>query len=205
MSRLHIIPLSFLLSIHLAQAQPGGGMGGAQPALPNVDKESIIYQPPAKWYPFHKTSDAKVDTFYFPTGQKPTDWKEALQIENFLSTLGVTSTHQVYELRTQGTGCTSHRADLTKENMENGYPMAQWTQSCILADGSTLFTLAKSILGNEQLFVVSKIWKYEPKERDLTEWNTYLDQVYACDPTTERNPCRPPNGPAGGAGGRPPR
>lgn len=201
MSRL--ISFGFLLCVQLASAQPGG-MGAPPAAVPDVDEESLIIQVPSKWYPYHRTTDAKVETFMFPTGQEPSDWKEALQSERFLSNLGVTSALQVFEYRTQGGNCPEHIVDLAKDGQENGYPFAQWIETCIVGE-DTLVTLTKTIVGNEQLYVVNKIWKYQPRDSDIAEWERFLDRVYVCDPTTEgANPCIPPNG-AAGAGGRPPR
>ena len=193
-----------MLATQLSVAQMGG-MGAPSAALPNVDKESLIFQVPSKWYPYFRETDAKVDTFIFPTGQEPSDWKEALQTERFLTTLGVTTASQVCALRAQGTNCAEHSATLSKEADENGYSMVQWIENCTRVDDSVVVTLGKVILGNEQLYVVSKIWKYQPRDSDLEEWKRYMDTVYACDPTTGgRHPCRPPNGGAAG-GARPPR
>ncbi len=196
------ISLGFLLCIHFAAAQPGG-MGAPPAPVPDVDKETLIIQVPSKWYPYHRTTEAKVETFMFPTGQDPSGWKEALQSEQFLSTLGVTSALQVYEFRTQGANCPEHLVDLTKDGQENGYSFAQWIETCVVGE-DTVVTLTKSIVGNDQLYVVNKIWKYKPGNSDIAEWERFLDRVYVCDPTTEgANPCVPPNGPA--MGGRPPR
>lgn len=197
-----ILFLPLLFTLQTAIAQGMGGMAAPREAvLPDVDKETLILQQPSKWYPYHRTTDAKVDTFMFPTGQEPQDWEEALQTERFLTTLGVTSARQVYEFRTQGSSCAEHSVRLTKEAQENGYSMAQWMENCTRADGAELVTMVKTIVGNEQLYVINKIWKYSINDSEIEEWGRYLDSVYVCDPTIEGNahPCRPPNGPPGGA------
>jgi hypothetical protein len=195
-----------LLAAPFADAQPPGGMGGGAPQaiITDVDRESLILQIPAKWYPYHRTTDAKVDTFIFPTGQEPSDWKEALQSERFLTTLGVTTARQVYEFRTQGTNCTEHSVTLSKEALENGYSMAQWVESC-MRDDTEVVTLAKTIVGNEQLYVINKIWKYVPGDSDMSEWESYMDEIYVCDPTVPRkaHSCRPPNAAQRAGGGQP--
>lgn len=196
MIRIYLV-FGMLLAAQLSYAQ--GGMGAPQQEfIPDVDSESLIFQVPSKWYPYYRTTDAKVDTFMFPTGQEPEDWKEALQSERFLTTLGVTSAIQVYEFRTQGTSCITHDASISKEANENGYSMVQWVETCSRADESVVVTLGKSIVGNERLYVMNKIWKYNPRESDMSEWERYMDEVYVCDPTTDgANPCRPPNRAAG--------
>jgi len=218
MIRIFSLLTVMLLTLNMANAQMGGGVGGgggggggparlAPVFVPDVDEESIIFSVPAKWYPYYKTTDAKVDTYIFPTGQEPTDWKEALQIERYLTTLGVTDPRQVYAARTQGTNCVSHSVTLSKEASENGYPTAQWLENCIREDETMSVTLAKTILGNNQLYIVTKIWKYEPWDAHMSEWEGYLDEVYVCDPNVGNvHPCRPPSRqPSGRAGGARPR
>lgn len=199
----NFLVLAILLVAQLSQAQPGGMGAPPREVIPDVDSESLIIQVPAKWYPYYRQTDDKVDTFIFPTGQEPAEWKEALQLERFLTTLGVSSAEQVYEVRTQGSNCTKHSVELSKEADENGYSMAQWVENCSQADDTELVTLVKTIVGNEQLYVINKIWKYQPRDSDMSEWERYMDRVYVCDPTTEgANPCRPPNREPGA---RPPR
>lgn len=182
------------------------GMGAPEPFIPDVDEESLILQFPDKWYPYYKSSDVKVDTFVFPTGQKPEKWREALQYEKFLAKpadLGVTRARQVYEIKIQASarGCPNHTETLLTETQENGYSMSQWTEKCVSADESIIVMLNKTIVGNDRLYNVSKIWKSEPKEKDMEKWLSYMRDVYVCDPNTGVNPCMPPNGPEGGPGG----
>ncbi len=196
-----------LFSFALSNAQAQGGMGGGQeakPFIPNVDVESFIYQIPAKWYPYQSKTDAKIATYIFPTGQEPSDWKEALQFDHFNSTAGVTDSKQVYQLKTQNTakGCPNFTEKLLKQEAENGYSMSFWMEQCESADNSVYTLLNKVILGNEKLYIATKTWKYEPSKRDMEKWEQYISGVYVCDPTTDVNPCMPPNPPEGGRGGR---
>ena len=202
-----LVTLLILASINVASAQMGGGMGGggggmAAPApIPEVDGETLIYQPIDKWYPYSKQSEAKADVYLFPTGQKPEKWKELMQFETFFTTLGVTDASQVFDLKTGnlGTSCESHTVTTDKDADENGYYMHQWSERCSTTEGE-MVTTRKTILGTEKLYLASKIWKYEPKDWEVEKWTAYLDQVYVCD-GTEQHHCRPPNRPAGGRGG----
>lgn len=194
-------------SLMAAQLSFAQGMGAPREqvfVIPEVDQESLILQIPSKWYPYHRTTDAKVDTFMFPTGQEPSDWKEALQSEKFTTTLGVTSARQVYDFRTQGTNCIEHSVEITKEGKENGYSMAQWLETCVRDDDSEQVILVKTIVGNQQLYVINKIWKYQPRNVHLQEWLGKMDDIFVCDPTVQGHPCRHPNRQAG-EGGRPQR
>lgn len=193
---------ALFITLNSANAQMGG-MGEQEVYIPDVDKESLILLRPDKWYPYFKESEQRVDTYYFPTGQKPENWKEAIQSQRYLSTMGVTEASAVFDVRTQANApnCETHEVMLITNEAENGYSKSEWLETCVNADDSQVTTLNKAIVGNEQLYVVSKIWKYEPKENDMEEWKRFMGQVYVCDPTTENNPCRPPNGPQGGRGG----
>lgn len=196
-----------LLVIGLFSISANAQMGGATMAevfIPDVDEESVIFQVPSKWYPYYRTTDNKLDTFIFPTGQEPTDWKDALEVEEYNSTLGVTAARQVFDFRAQGASCTEHSATVTKEAAENGYSMIQWSEECVNAEGDESLTLGKAILGNEKLYIITRFWKYDPWNSHIEEWQAYLDGVYVCDPTvaSRAHPCRPPN--AGGPGGERP-
>lgn len=196
MKRVKSIVFGLLVLSGAANAQMGG-MGEQAVYIPDVDKESLILLRPDKWYPFYKESEQKVDTYYFPTGQKPESWKEAVQSQRYTSTMGVTSAAQVFQVRTQANAanCTEHQVTLISDDTENGYSKAEWAEHCVSGSDSEVVTLNKVVLGNEQLYVVSKIWKYAPKKNDMQEWQSFMSSVYVCDPTTQANPCRPPNMP----------
>ena len=174
-------------------------MGGRDaPFIPTVNEEEFIWRVPEKWYPFSKVSDEKTDTYFFPTGQDPNNWDESLHFVHYTSTLGVTDAYQVYEIRTQGAAatCATHETDIAKQEVENGYSMMQWTDICVSSEGDFQYTTNKVVLGNEKLYMASKIWKSMPREHRTKRWHDYFDQTYVCDPTTENNPCRPPGRPS---------
>lgn len=198
--------LILLTSSVSAQMGGGGRRDRPAPIFPDIDKETLILTTPEKWYPYTRRTDDMVDTYIFPTGQEPTDWKEALRQEVFLTTAGVTAPRQVYELRSESTAKTCDRYDteILAERQENGYAMYYWRQECGMGE-DVIASLHKVILGEDQLYIVSKVWKSEPRERDWTRWEEYLEGVYVCDPVREGHRCRPirpAGGPAGMGAGR---
>ena len=187
-----------------ANAHSQGMGGGQQMYIPDVEVESFIWQVPAKWYPFSKESDVKIDAYLFPTGQEPTDFKQMLHFEEFRTTLGVTEAISVYQLKTQAASAAcanTYEEKLEFNQMENGYSMVQWSDSCISSNGSGSYGVTKAIVGNEKLYVAKKAWKFEPSEAERRKWLGVLRTVYVCDPRTGVNRCMPPGG-AGGGGGR---
>lgn len=195
-----------LTSSQFALAQRGGGGGErARPQIPDIDAETMILDIPDKWYPYSRRTDTMVDTYVFPTGQEPADWDETLRQEVFLSTAGITSARQVYELRAENNRgrCERYEAETLGDHQENGYPMFYWRQVCDMSE-QTIASLNKVILGNDQLYILSKIWKYEPREREWTRWEEYVEGVYVCDPARLEYRCRPvwPAGAPAGMGGR---
>lgn len=180
----------------------GGGMG-AEVYIPDVDKESFIWQVPAKWYPFSKETEAKKTAYIFPTGQKPEKFKQVLQFDEFSSTVGMKDASSVYVLKTDAaaTKCENYSRELDFDREQNGYSTAQWTESCVVDGQTPLYSLSKAVVGNEKLYIVKKSWKFEPKETERQRWLNYFRTVYVCDPTTGENECRPPR-PERGEGGR---
>jgi hypothetical protein len=65
-----------------------------------------------------------------------------------------------------------------------------WRQVCE-TDGGVDARLSKVILGENQLYIISKLWRYEPRDRDWTRWDEYLQNVYVCDPVRAGHRCRP--------------
>lgn len=196
MGRLPLALVSLFLSIGFAHAQ-GGAMGmGAAPAAPNVDQEALIFQVPGGWSTYQNNTDAKVHIYMFPPDQAPAEWTEILQYERFMTTLDVVAAREIYDIRTQGAGCTTHSANMLRETEENGYSMAQWRYSCDAEDNTTVVSLVKTLVGNDNLHIVSKLWKHQPSEEEFQEWAVYANRIYVCDPTTGANPCTPPPRPA---------
>ena len=195
------IVLLFLTS--LTHAQMGGGGQQQQAAtIPDVDKETLLYLIPEKWYPYSKEGEAKNDVFLFPTGQSPKGWRELIQHETFKSTMGATDATQIFDLKTKSLdkACISHDVETIKDSDENGYSMHQWIEHCETAE-EKMITIRKAILGKDQLYLASKIWKNEPRnwQDERQEWSQYMNQVYVCDGTSEHG-CFPPNGRGRGGG-----
>ena len=178
-------------------AQMGGGSGfdtaeRAAQTFPDVTEETMIFDVPAKWYPYYRRTDDMVDTYIFPTGQEPEDWEETLRQQTFLGHAGVTEPRQVFDLRSQSnqSNCRRYEPEILGDGLENGYPMFYWRQVCETA-ADTVSSLNKVVLGTEQLYIISKVWKEEPRDREWERWETYLQSVYVCDPRTEDHRCRP--------------
>ena len=204
---IYAIIIVFFMGSQAALAQMGGGPDPADPVapvLPDVDEETMIFDVPDKWYPFNRRTEDMVDTYIFPTGQEPQDWEETLRQQTFLSRAGVTEPRQVFELRSQNnqSNCIRYDTEVLGDELENGYAMFYWRQVCETESG-TVSSLNKVVLGNEQLYIISKVWKEEPRDREWMRWEEYLETVYVCDPRTTEHRCRPvrPMGPAG-MGGR---
>lgn len=206
MKTIYILVLSLFLA-GTVQAQMGGG-GGQQAfepvVIPDVEEETLILAIPDKWYPFFRESEAKTDTYYFPTGQGASGWREAIHAQRFVSTLNLTEATEYYEVKSgaNAKACAEHEVSFMRGGSENGYSRAEWYEHCTLANEDELHTLNKAILGNEKLYVVSKVWKSDPDQEERFEWERYLGTAFVCDPTTLENPCIPPsNGRGmGGAG-----
>ena len=164
---------------------------------------------PEEWYASSPLTDEnKTDSYLFPIGQDHSDWTESLRQEAFTTTSGMESAERVYELRSaiNEKNCPDYSSEILEDEPENGYSMISWRQLCEISEEESVASLHKVVLGNDQLFILSKIWKYDPSNRIWRRWRNYLeDDVYVCDPTRPEHPCRPMQLPAGAAargGGR---
>jgi len=127
----------------------------------------------------------------FPTGQKPEKWTRGFRVEQFHTNLGATSARQIYDMKIQASesACQSHEATPIREQPENGYSMTLWSEACEIDADKKTVTLIKVIVGNERLYVVSKIWKNTPKDWDVELWQRNLNDIFVCDPTSGQHPC----------------
>lgn len=183
-------------------AQMGGGMGGGMGMgmgagarrMPQVDQESMIMTRIDDWVPAAPIrGENKIDVFVFPEGEDSSNWTEALQQEVFDSTAGMESARHVYDLRSAGDqeNCPNYTSEIREEEPDNGYSSIVWRQSCEPAPGSVFASLHKIVLGNDRLYILTKIWKEEPSGRAWRRWENTLEDAYVCDPTHADHPCRP--------------
>lgn len=171
----------------------GMGMGAAVRRMPQVDQETLIMTRIDNWAPTPpRRSENKIDVFVFPEGEDSSNWTEAFQQEVYDSTQGIESARHVYDLRLAGDreNCPNYTSEVRKEEPDNGYSSIVWRQSCEPAPGSTFASLHKIILGNDRLYILTKIWKEEPSGRDWRRWENLLEDVYVCDPAHAEHSCR---------------
>jgi len=194
----------------------GGGRGGfggdddgrPQPRMPNVVRETMILSMPDDWHAAQPLRDEnKMDFYLFPEEQGLDDWTETLRQEAYLTTAGMPSAERVYELRSAGDeeNCPNYTSEVLEQEPENGYSMIFWRQSCQPSEDAIFSSLHKAVLGNDGLYILTKIWKFEPSNRIWRRWENYFEDVYVCDPDRPEHRCRPiaPDpGNATGGGGR---
>ena len=146
-------------------------------------------------------TEEKDERYIFPSGQEPTDWQQSLRQETYRTTAGITAAERVYELRVENDpkSCASFSSEKLSDEPENGYSTVLWRQVCELADGQIMSSLHKTVLGNDQLHILSMIWKEDPPNRAWNQWTNFMNRVYVCDTEREEHPCR--TAPAGGPGG----
>ena len=197
-----------LLCVEQAAAQRGGRGGGQAPPeiMPNTDKETMILSLPEEWYPTGPLGNENMtDSYLFPIGQDHSGWTETLRQEVFNTTAGIEAAERVYELRSASNqeSCSVYTSRIRDDGPENGYSMIFWEQLCELGEEETIASLHKVVLGNDQLYILSKIWKYDPPNGTWRDWRNYFEDVYVCDPNRPEHPCRPMQlPPRGGQGGR---
>ena len=172
----------------------GMGMGPGGPAIPRVNSETLIMTRIDDWAPAAPArGENKVDVFMFPDGQDSSNWTEAFQQEAYHTTAGMESARQVYDLRSRGDqqNCPNYTSEVRDENPDNGYSSIVWRQSCEPAPGQMFASLHKVILGNDRMYILSKIWKEEPSGRIWRQWENTFEDIYVCDPTHgDTHPCR---------------
>jgi len=205
-----------LLCAGQSSAQMGGGMGGGRgggdegfqrqrPVFPSIDRETMILSTPEDWHSTQPLgNENKVDLNYFPEGEDHSEWTETLREEIYRTTAGMESADRVYELRSVGDSknCPNYTSEIREQEPENGYSMIVWRQSCQPSEELTFSSLHKVVLGNDRLYILNKIWKYEPSNRIWRRWEDFFEGIYVCDPNRPEHGCRPlPQDPGNATGG----
>ena len=210
MKRKHLTVAGFFCAVICfpVAAQMGGMGGGGAPqgmggqiVLRTPEGETMVVPLPNGWTPYGRETEEKDERYIFPSGQEPTDWQQSLRQETYRTTAGIAVAERVYELRVENDpkSCASFSSEKLTDEPENGYSTVLWRQVCELAGGETLSSLHKTVLGNDQLHILSMIWKEDPPNRAWNQWTNYMNRVYVCDTEREEHPCR--TAPAGGPGG----
>ena len=200
--------VSSQVSAQMGMGRGGGQFGGAMGMgrLPQVQVETLIMTPVEDWVAAPATrANNKVDVFMFPAGQDSTNWTEAFQQEAYDSTIGMESATQIYEMRSRGDreNCPNYESDVRDDDPDNGYSTIIWRQTCKPVPDVTFASVHKVILGNDRLYILTKIWKEDPSGTNWRRWENILEDIYVCDPTRiEHHPCRPlPFDPRNATGG----
>ncbi len=164
--------------------------------------ERLLLVPPAGWQEAGTSRGQNaLTTHLFPAGQNAEKWNEMLSIQVMGDARADAREHIQRIVEASRTSCEASGPSPVTEGMANGYPVSTLTVTCTKGRQSGLGGLVavKAIRGAQALYVVQRIWRGQPFERNsaapvspemLKEWSEFLRGVAVCDEADpQKHPC----------------
>jgi len=202
--------LALLVGLCMAFAAPGaqaqmreqGRPAQAQPPTSGELTERLLLLPPAGWQEGGTTRARNaITTHLFPPGQNSEKWNEMLSIQVMGDSSADAREHIQRIVEASRTNCEASGPSPVTEGTANGYPVSTLTVTCTKGRQTGLGGLVavKAIRGAQALYVIERIWRGQPFERNSTapvppemlrEWSDFLRGVAVCDQADPaKHPC----------------
>jgi hypothetical protein len=136
-----------------------------------------------------KTEEIIFERLY-PKGESFKNWTEQLNLAAFPALVDRTPT--VFQKGIQGPSqtCVDGKVISSSFGQEDGYAFALWYEACAGSrNGKLEFRFTKIIQGHENLYTITKSFKFEPTDAQAQLWRSYLGSVKVCDSTRSGQPC----------------
>lgn len=164
--------------------------------------ERLIMTPPQGWQ-IHGSAAGQnsITKQMFPPGQSPEKWSEMMTVQVIADGHADPRDYIQRVVEASRNNCEASGPSPVSEAQTNGYPVATLTVTCTKGRQTGLGGLVavKAIRGNAALYVIERIWRGQPFERNeiapvpndmLQEWAGFLRNVSACDNADPaRHPC----------------
>jgi hypothetical protein len=136
-----------------------------------------------------KTEEIVFQRFY-PKGESFKNWTEQLNLSAFPGLIDRTPTAFQKAVQGPSTTCVDGRVISSSIGQEDGYAFALWYETCGGSpDGKSEFRFHKVIQGHENLYAITKSFKFEPTDAQAQQWRSYLGSVKICDSKRSGQPC----------------
>jgi hypothetical protein len=164
--------------------------------------ERLLLLPPPGWQEGGTTRGSNaITTHLFPPGQNAEKWSEMLSVQVMGDSKADAREHIQRIIEASRTNCEASGPSPVTEGTANGYSVSTMTVTCTKGRQSGLGGLVavKAIRGAQALYVVQRIWRGQPFERNSTapippemlqEWAAFLRGVAVCDQADPvKHPC----------------
>jgi hypothetical protein len=136
-----------------------------------------------------KTEEIVFQRFY-PKGESFKHWTEQLNLSAFPGLIDRTPTAFQKAVQGPSTNCVDGKVISSSIGQEDGYAFALWYETCGGSpDGKLEFRFNKVIQGHENLYAITKYFKFEPTDAQAQQWRSYLGSVKVCDSKRSGQPC----------------
>ena len=154
------------------------------------DEVLLAATPPGYQIGAQTKTDKVVAKHLYPQGESPSSWTEQLSLEAFLDLIDHTPTQFQKAIQGPSETCKDGKVISTSVGQEGGYAFALWSETCAASPGGKMeFRFNKVIQGHDNLYLVSKSFRFEPSEAQTQQCRAYLTSVKVCDSKKSGQPC----------------
>jgi hypothetical protein len=160
-------------------------------ATPQKGEEVLLASTPSGFQigDHEKTEEIVFQRFY-PKGESFKNWTEQLNLSAFPGLIDRTPTAFQKAVQGPSTNCVDGKVISSSIGQEDGYAFALWYETCGGSpDGKLEFRFNKVIQGHENLYAITKYFKFEPTGAQAQQWRSYLGSVKICDSKRSGQPC----------------
>lgn len=161
-------------------------------ARAQLDGENLLQiHPPEYQISRQERQGQQIITEMIPAKETADNWSEQVATQIFLGTDVSPAQYQEFSAQEWRITCPDARLLPGTEGKDNGYPFSLWIQVCPrdARTGQPEYAWFKAILGQDNLYVVRKSFRFEPSEEQIKTWVHYLRSIRVCDPRRPAAPC----------------
>lgn len=131
-------------------------------------------------------------TEMIPDGETVKKWTEMVRAQVYLGRTDVVPEQfRMVMVDSWKKSCPAVHAKLMNNGKENGYDYSYFLLSCPLNEKTQKpeTTAIKVIKGNENFYIVQKVWWAVPSDESTGKWAAYMEKVKVCDATLKDHSC----------------
>ena len=155
--------------------------------------ENLIFSPPNGYHIGY--TNRKNNIFlqeWVPNGQKVNNWSEMISVQVLFDYKTSDLEDFVDDfIKIIVDVCVDGRGLTVTKGKENGYFFHLFITICGVNPNTQKheFTMVKTILGTDALYIIQKAWKYKPTNSQIQDWSKAFSKVFICDTRNETAPC----------------
>jgi hypothetical protein len=165
---------------------------GLEQSYAQSPAEFIQFQIPNNYKSVTKSQKPKFEVQEFiPQSESLQNWTEMLTVQTFYEMKVAPKEFQMQLASSFKSACKSSAMYPVADSLETGYVASVAIHACEYADKRPQdeITLVKIIKGKNALYVVQKVFRFQPDPAIINQWTLYLKNIRICGTTSSDSGC----------------